>query len=152
MVYEEVKPFLEWLTGLEQRLRAQPGVVAGTVRVATVYSVGLHTLPSAIKRCLAVHPGVNVRLSYRRTDEVSAACLAGEVDFGIVALPARRRELGSCRSATTTWWWPRRPATPSRAAPAVPSPRSTGCPSSASTATFPRAGWSTRSCAGTACG
>jgi DNA-binding transcriptional LysR family regulator len=93
LLYEEVKPFLERLAGLEQQLRAQPGVVAGTVRVATVYSVGLHTLPSAIKRCLAAHPGVNVRLSYRRTDEVSAACLAGEVDFGIVALPARRREL-----------------------------------------------------------
>src|SRR5215510_8809411 len=67
LLYEEVKPFLDSLAGLEQRLRAQPGVVRGTVRVDTVYSVGLHTLPTAIKRCLAVHPGVNVRLSYRRT-------------------------------------------------------------------------------------
>src|SRR5258705_8811405 len=77
------------LGALEQRLRARPDVVAGTVRVATVYSVGLHTLPRAIKRCLADHPEVNVRLSYRRTNEVYAACLDGEVDFGIVAVPAR---------------------------------------------------------------
>ncbi|HKA61668.1 MAG TPA: LysR family transcriptional regulator, partial [Methylomirabilota bacterium] len=90
LLYDEVKPLLERLDALEQRLRARPDVVAGTVRVATVYSVGLHTLPPAIKRCLADHPAVNVRLSYRRTNEVYAACLDGEVDLGIVAVPLRR--------------------------------------------------------------
>ena len=93
LLYDEVKPLLERLAGLEQRLRARPDVVAGTVRVATVYSVGLHTLPPAIKRCLAEHPEVHVRLSYRRTNEVVAACLDGEVDFGIVAVPTRRSGL-----------------------------------------------------------
>jgi DNA-binding transcriptional LysR family regulator len=93
LLYEEVKPLVERLAGLEQRLRSRPDVVAGTVRVATVYSVGLHTLPPTIKRCLAAYPRVNVRLSYRRTNEVVAACLDGEVDFGIVALPARRPQL-----------------------------------------------------------
>ena len=34
-----------------------------------------------------------MRLSYRRTNEVYAACLDGEVDFGIVAVPARRPQL-----------------------------------------------------------
>jgi DNA-binding transcriptional LysR family regulator len=90
LLYEEVKPLLERLGALEQRLRARPDVVAGTVRVATVYSVGLHTLPPTIKRCLADHPEVNVRLSYRRTNEVYSACLDGDVDFGIVAVPTRR--------------------------------------------------------------
>src|SRR5688572_23849080 len=93
LLYEEVKPLLERLAAVELRIRARPDVVAGTVRVATVYSVGLHTLPRVIKRCLAKYPGVNIRLSYRRTNEVSAACLDGEVDFGIVALPARRAQL-----------------------------------------------------------
>jgi LysR family transcriptional regulator, transcriptional activator of the cysJI operon len=93
LLYDEAKPLLERLAGLEQRLRARPDVVAGTARVATVYSVGLHTLPPAIKRCLADHPNVHVRLSYRRTNEVYAACLDGEVDFGIVAMPTRRPQL-----------------------------------------------------------
>ena len=94
---------LERLAAVEQQLRARPDVLAGTVRVATVYSVGLHTLPRVIKRCLAEHPQVNVRLSYRRTNEVSAACLDGEVDFGIVALvPREPRQLAMCRSATTS--------------------------------------------------
>ena len=34
-----------------------------------------------------------MHLQYRRTNEVYAACLDGEVDFGIVALPARRPQL-----------------------------------------------------------
>ena len=93
LLYDEVKPLLERMRALEQRLRVRPDVVAGTVRVATVYSVGLHTLPPAIKRCLADHPEVNVRLSYRRTNEVYAACLDGEVDLGIVAVPTRRPQL-----------------------------------------------------------
>jgi DNA-binding transcriptional LysR family regulator len=93
LLYDELKPLLERLAGLDQRLRARPDVVAGTVRVATVYSVGLHTLPRVIKRCLAEYPSVHLRLSYRRTNEVYAACLDGEVDFGIVALPTRRPQL-----------------------------------------------------------
>jgi DNA-binding transcriptional LysR family regulator len=93
LLYDELKPMLDRLAALEQRLQARSDAVAGTVRVATVYSVGLHTLPPAIKRCLAEHPGVHVRLSYRRTNEVYAACLDGEVDFGIVALPVRRPQL-----------------------------------------------------------
>jgi LysR family transcriptional regulator, transcriptional activator of the cysJI operon len=93
VLYDELKPLLERLGGLDQRLRARADVVAGTVRVATVYSVGLHTLPRVIKRCLAEHPSVNLHLSYRRTNEVYAACLDGEVDFGIVALPTHRPQL-----------------------------------------------------------
>jgi DNA-binding transcriptional LysR family regulator len=93
LLYDEVKPLLERLAALEARLRTRADVVAGTVRVATVYSVGLHTLPRVITQCLGRHPQVNVRLSYRRTNEVYAACLAGEVDLGIVALPARRAGL-----------------------------------------------------------
>src|SRR5262245_28506387 len=52
LLYDEVKPMLDRLAALEQRMRARSDIAAGTVRVATVYSVGLHTLPPAIKRCL----------------------------------------------------------------------------------------------------
>jgi len=93
LLYEEVKAVLQRLAAIEERLRAPSDVVAGTVAVAAVYSVGLYTLPAAIKRCLADHPKVHVRLSYRRTNDVYAACLGGEVDFGIVALPVHRPEL-----------------------------------------------------------
>jgi DNA-binding transcriptional LysR family regulator len=65
----------------------------GTVRVATVYSVGLHVLPPHLKGFLRDYPQVNVRLEYRRTDEVYAGCLSGDLHFGIVALPTRRAQI-----------------------------------------------------------
>jgi len=93
LLYAEAKPLLERFAVLEQRLREQPNRLSGTVRVAAVYSVGLHTLPPALKKSLSVNPDVRVRLEYRRTDQVYDACMDGEVDFGIVALPRHRRDL-----------------------------------------------------------
>jgi DNA-binding transcriptional LysR family regulator len=93
LLYTTLKPLLESFAAVEQQLRARPGVITGNVRVATVYSVGLHTLPPAIKAFLQRHPAVSVRLEYRRTDQIYDACLSGELDFGIVALPARRAQL-----------------------------------------------------------
>jgi DNA-binding transcriptional LysR family regulator len=93
LLYTEVKAALERLGAVERRLREGADVVAGTVGLATVYSVGLHTLPPVMKASLKAYPQIRVRLEYRRTDQVYAACLAGEVDLGIVALPARRPSL-----------------------------------------------------------
>jgi DNA-binding transcriptional LysR family regulator len=93
LMYRELKPLLAAFADLEAKLRARPGVLEGSVRVATVYSVGLHTLPPVIKEFLRAHRAVRVRLEYRRTDQIYAACLSGELDFGIVALPARRPQL-----------------------------------------------------------
>jgi DNA-binding transcriptional LysR family regulator len=93
LLYQESKRLLEGFFALEERLRDRPQVVTGTVRVATVYSVGLHTLPAPIKAFLSAYPRVNVRLEYRRTDQVYQACVDGEIDLGIVALPRARPPL-----------------------------------------------------------
>jgi DNA-binding transcriptional LysR family regulator len=93
ILYDELLPILDRLGAVERRLRERPNVVAGIVRIATVYSVGLHTLPRVMKKSLAAHPALHLRVEYRRTDQVSEACLRGEVDLGIVALPAKRAQL-----------------------------------------------------------
>src|ERR1044071_9192780 len=49
LLYREPEPLLASFADLEQRVRARSDVIAGNVRVATVYSVGLHTLPPALK-------------------------------------------------------------------------------------------------------
>ena len=56
-------------------------------------SVGLHTLPRPMTSFLRAYPQVNLRLVYRRTDEVYQACLEGSADLGIVAFPSRRPQL-----------------------------------------------------------
>jgi LysR family transcriptional regulator, transcriptional activator of the cysJI operon len=89
----EARAVVERLAALEDRLRPRPDVVAGTVTIASVYSVGLHTLPAPMKKFLRAHPQVNLRLSYRRTDEIYQACLDGSVDLGVVAIPGRRSQI-----------------------------------------------------------
>jgi len=91
--YTECKAMLERFRGLEQRLREPSATMAGTIKIATVYSVGLHELPPYVKRFMKAHPQVNVHVEYSRTDKVCDACLSDAIDFGIVAFPLRRTNL-----------------------------------------------------------
>lgn len=90
ILYEGAKPLLNEFGELEARLRGLSDEIAGTVRVATVYSVGLHALPGRLKPFLARHPQVNVHLEYSQTDKVYRDVQAGAVDVGIVACPTER--------------------------------------------------------------
>ncbi len=88
--YGECKDLLERFRVLEERLRAPATAIAGTVRIATVYSIGLHELPPYVTRFMKAHPRVKVHIEYSRTDKVCDACASNALDFGIVAFPLRR--------------------------------------------------------------
>ncbi len=92
-LYAGAKPLLREAAALDYALRQLSDEVAGTVRVATVYSVGLHALPPRLKPFLAAHPRVNVHLEYKQTDQIYAGVVNGSVDVGIVACPAAKRGL-----------------------------------------------------------
>src|SRR6185436_14450061 len=92
-LYAECRELLDRFRGLEERLRRHSGAVSGVVRLATVYSIGLHELPPYVTRFMKAHPGVKVHVEYSRTDKVGDACVEGTVDFGIVAFPLRRSNL-----------------------------------------------------------
>lgn len=91
--YEECKEILERFRALEERMRVKSAAIAGSVKVATVYSIGLHELPPYVTRFIRAHPQVKVHIEYSRTDKVYDACLNNTIDFGIVALPLRRPNL-----------------------------------------------------------
>jgi len=91
--YAGCRELLERFQEMEQRLRDRSSVVSGTIRVATVYSIGLHQLPPYVTRFMKAHPQVKVHLEYRRTDRVCDGCLDGSIDFGIIAFPIRRPTL-----------------------------------------------------------
>src|SRR5690349_5829075 len=93
LLYAECRELLDRFHRVEERLREPAGAVAGVVRLATVYSIGLHELPPYVTRFMKAHPRVKVHVEYSRTDKVCDACVAGTVDFGIVAFPLRRSNL-----------------------------------------------------------
>jgi DNA-binding transcriptional LysR family regulator len=93
LLYAECKEILERFSVVEARLRAKPEVMTGTIRIATVYSVGLYELPPFVKSFLRAHPQVKVHVEYSRTDRVYEACLNNTIDFGIITLPFRKPNL-----------------------------------------------------------
>lgn len=68
-------------------------VVSGVIRIATIYSIGLHELPPYIKRFLQEYPAVNCRVEYRRSNLVYDDVLQNAVDFGLVAFPQKSRAI-----------------------------------------------------------
>ncbi len=90
ILHEGAKPILNQAAELDALLRGISEEVSGTVRVATVYSVGLHALPRRLKPFLAFHPRVNVHLEYSQTSKVYRDVASGTVDVGIVACATPR--------------------------------------------------------------
>lgn len=87
VLYDCSKEILQSYDSLRNKLQELQGEISGSIRVATVYSVGLHELPPYMKRFLKEHPTVNVQVVYRRADLVYADVLGSVVDLGIVAYP-----------------------------------------------------------------
>ncbi len=92
-LYRGAREVLSRAAALDAEMRQLSDEVAGTVRVATVYSVGLHALPPRLKPFLATHPRVNVHLEYEQTDKVYEDVASGALDVGIVACPTSKRDL-----------------------------------------------------------
>jgi DNA-binding transcriptional LysR family regulator len=91
--YEESREVLAAYARLEERMRTLTGTVSGTVRVATVYSIGLHELPPVVRRFMALYPEAKIDLEYSRTTRIVRDVLAGAVELGIVAYPEKKRGL-----------------------------------------------------------
>jgi DNA-binding transcriptional LysR family regulator len=68
-------------------------IISGTIRVATIYSIGLHDLPAYIKKFMRSYPTVNVHVEYRRANQVYDDVLSNVVDLGLVAYPVKDSKL-----------------------------------------------------------
>lgn len=93
VLYEASKQIVQTYEGLHSRLQELKDIISGTVRVATIYSIGLHDLPPYIKRYLKSYPTVNVHVEYRRANQVYEDVLGNVVDLGLVAYPSRDPKL-----------------------------------------------------------
>lgn len=59
----------------------------GTIRVATVHSIGLYKLQPLIRKYLARHPRVRVKLEYSQSQPIYEMIQNQKTDFGFVAYP-----------------------------------------------------------------
>jgi DNA-binding transcriptional LysR family regulator len=92
-VYDSAKEILHTYDKLLSELQELKKIISGTIRISTIYSIGLHELPPYIKKFLHDFPSVNVRVEYRRSNLVYEDILHNSVDFGLVAFPVKTRQI-----------------------------------------------------------
>lgn len=92
-LHEAAKEILNLYERLDCELQEMKKVISGNIRVSTIYSVGLHELPPYMKLFIQQFPTVNVHLEYRRSNLVYDDVLHNVVDLGVIAYPAKNREL-----------------------------------------------------------
>jgi DNA-binding transcriptional LysR family regulator len=93
VLYDFSKQIIQTYEALHSRLQEIKDIVSGTIRVATIYSGGLHDLPPYIKKFLKSYPTVHVHVEYRRANQVYEDVLGNVVDLGLVAFPVKDSKL-----------------------------------------------------------
>jgi DNA-binding transcriptional LysR family regulator len=93
VLYEYSKQMIATYEALQSKLQEIKDIISGTIRVATIYSIGLHDLPPYLKRFLKGYPTVNVHVEYRRANQVYEDVIGNVVDLGLVAYPQRDQKL-----------------------------------------------------------
>ncbi len=96
--YEGFREVLELYDSVEARARSLRMEITGVVRVAAIYSVGLHHMARCMQEFMQRYPKAKVRLEYQRPNKVYEQVLGAEVDLGIVSYPTTSFDL-----AFTPW-------------------------------------------------
>src|SRR5262249_14502716 len=93
--YEGCKDLVGRYLELETRVKALENDrnVVGTVRVASIYSVGLAHLSRYAERFRALYPGADVRLEYLHPTRVVESVSHGHAELGLVSFPRKYSDL-----------------------------------------------------------
>lgn len=91
--FEGCRSLVERYFALEDRVRTHHKEVAGRVRVASIYSVGLHHMSRYVQAFLAQYPKANVRLEYLHPLRVYRAVENDHAELGLVSYPKSSRAI-----------------------------------------------------------
>ncbi len=78
---------------LEDEVRSLHEEVAGRVRVAAIYSVGLHGMSRYVQEFMSRHPRANIRLEYLHPERVLESVETGQADIGLVSYARSTRSI-----------------------------------------------------------
>ncbi len=89
--YDGLREVLERFEETEARVHSLRGEINGVVRVAAIYSIGLHDMSQFMQEFMTRYPRARVRLEFLRWNRVYEAVLDDAVDLGILSYPAEGR-------------------------------------------------------------
>ena len=91
--YEGCRKLIARYEALEDEVRSLHEEVAGRVRVAAIYSVGLHHMSRYLQEFMSRYPKANVRLEYLHPAKVLESVENGQADVGLISYPRSTRTL-----------------------------------------------------------
>jgi LysR family transcriptional regulator, transcriptional activator of the cysJI operon len=91
LFYERSRSILDSFEQMQLEIKSIGQDMAGSVRVATIYSVGLYEISIVVKTFLKLYPKVNLHVEYSKGMRVYEDCLRGVIDLGIVTYPEQRK-------------------------------------------------------------
>jgi DNA-binding transcriptional LysR family regulator len=91
LLYEGAREILERFERVDLQLKSMGQEIAGSVRIVTIYSVGLYEMSQVIKTFLKMYPKVNLHVEYSRANRVYEECQKGLADIGVVTYPKVRK-------------------------------------------------------------
>ena len=91
--YEGFREVLELYDTVDAKVRSLQCEIAGTVRVAAIYSIGLHEMSRRMQEFMRRYPKAKIHLEYLGPTKVYDAVQNGEVDLGIVSYPLESSEI-----------------------------------------------------------
>ena len=77
---------------LQVEIEELKGAAEGTVRVASIYSIGLSEMTRVQEDFAARYPGMELRVDYAQPAKIYEALLADQADLGLVSYPEASKE------------------------------------------------------------
>jgi len=91
--YQGCREIIDRFGALTEEMKGLGNIVSGQVRVAAIYSVGIHELSPMLKKFIKTYPQVNVHIEYSRPNKVYDDVINHVIDVGIVAYPNPRPQI-----------------------------------------------------------
>lgn len=85
--FDGCRKLLDGFRSVEDKVRRMSDAVAGRIRVAAIYSVGLLQMDAYVRRLAERYPQAELKLAYLHPDEVYERVLNDEADLGLVSFP-----------------------------------------------------------------
>ena len=93
VLYDGSKQIMQTYDSMRHRVQEINNIVSGTIRLVTIYSIGLHELPPYLTEFMRKHPTVKVAVEYRRASQVYEEIFSNVADIGLVAYPQKDQRL-----------------------------------------------------------
>jgi len=93
LFYNTCKDILSRYENFQSSLNYLKNSTKSKISVAAIYSIGMHSLQSYIKKFMTLYPRVYLDIEYLSASEIYNRLLLGKIDIGLVAIPRNHPDI-----------------------------------------------------------